>query len=246
METPPTLGALARVRVVVSRSVITYSAPSAPLAGTSRFRRTAAYTRCLRCAGAPRRPANGSGLSLHIPSWHAVLFDPGESDHRLFQSSDVGIAFAEFSAARHSHDSAIRFTRGLIFRGFMVRISLRPTKLLAPLHGSDRALPSQRELLPPGFQRDKCPLLDMTTTVTGLLCWRDFHPQEWQLASLHENLIKLQRRSWRPTRMSCHSATANRVRLVSTLCVLADARRPRRDPRTSPLAAPSSRRSESA
>src|SRR3954452_1949295 len=86
---------------------------------------------------------------------------------------------------------AIRFTRGLIFRGFMVRISLRPTKLLAPLHGSDRALPSQRELLPPGFQRDKCPLLDMTTTVTGLLCWRDFHPQEWQLASLHKNLVRL-------------------------------------------------------
>ena len=25
----------------------------------------------------------------------------------------------------------------------------------------------------------------MTTTVTGLLCWRDFHPLEWQLASLH-------------------------------------------------------------
>ena len=30
------------------------------------------------------------------------------------------------------------------------------------------------------------PLLDMTTTVTGLLCWRDFHPLEWQLASLHQ------------------------------------------------------------
>jgi Transposase DDE domain group 1 len=29
--------------------------------------------------------------------------------------------------------------------------------LLAPLHGSDRALPSQRELLLPGFQRDKSP-----------------------------------------------------------------------------------------
>jgi Transposase domain (DUF772) len=40
----------------------------APLAGTSRFHRTAAYTRCLRCAGAPRRPASGSELSLHIPS----------------------------------------------------------------------------------------------------------------------------------------------------------------------------------
>jgi putative transposase len=27
----------------------------------------------------------------------------------------------------------------------------------------------------------------MTTTVTGLLCWRDLHPLEWQLASLHQN-----------------------------------------------------------
>src|SRR5215467_2118897 len=29
------------------------------------------------------------------------------------------------------------------------------------------------------------PLLDITTASTGLLCWRDFHPQEWQLDSLH-------------------------------------------------------------
>src|SRR6266851_689592 len=33
--------------------------------------------------------------------------------------------------------------------------------------------------------RSPSPLLDMTTTASGLLCWRDFHPQEWQLASLH-------------------------------------------------------------
>ncbi len=37
--------------------------------------------------------------------------------------------------------------------------------------------------LPTG--RSPFPSLDMTTTATGLLCWRDFHPQEWQLASLH-------------------------------------------------------------
>jgi hypothetical protein len=55
----------------------------------------AAYTRCLRCAGAPRRPAGGSGLSLRIPSWHAVLYDPGELDIEIFQSSDVDTAFAE-------------------------------------------------------------------------------------------------------------------------------------------------------
>src|SRR5947208_14478208 len=61
----------------------------------------------------PTTSSSGSGLSLHIPSWHAVLFDPGESDHRPFQSSDVGIAFAEFSAARHSHDSRNPFHAGL-------------------------------------------------------------------------------------------------------------------------------------
>src|SRR3954468_53546 len=37
--------------------------------------------------------------------------------------------------------------------------------------------------LPAG--RSPFPPLDMTTTATGLLCWRDFHPQEWQLASVH-------------------------------------------------------------
>src|ERR1700731_3803875 len=52
----------------------------------------AAYTRCLRCAGAPRRPASGSGLSLLIPSWHAVLSDPGEFaiDIQIFDA-DIGL-----------------------------------------------------------------------------------------------------------------------------------------------------------
>ena len=45
---------LAPVRVVLSRSIITYSTSSAPLTGTSQLHRTAAYMRCLRCAGAPR------------------------------------------------------------------------------------------------------------------------------------------------------------------------------------------------
>src|SRR5262249_1512524 len=35
--------------------------------------------------------------------------------------------------------------------------------------------------------RSPSPLLDMTTTATGLLCWRDSHPLKWQLASLHQN-----------------------------------------------------------
>jgi len=40
------------------------------------------------------------------------------------------------------------------------------------------------------------------------------HPQEWQLASLHENLIKLHKAQLASDRMSCHSATANQVRLA--------------------------------
>jgi hypothetical protein len=33
--------------------------------------------------------------------------------------------------------------------------------------------------------RSPSPSLDITTTVTGLFCWRVLHPLEWQLASLH-------------------------------------------------------------
>src|ERR1700716_4555001 len=103
----------------------------------------AAYTRCLRCAGAPRQPASGSGLSLSILSWHTVLSDPGEFDHRQFQRSDVDAAFAESRPARHSQDSRNPFPAGDDFRGFMVHTSATVCQLARPLHGSDR-LPSQR------------------------------------------------------------------------------------------------------
>src|SRR5215469_13538710 len=63
-----TPGALAPVRVMLSRSILAYLAPSAPLAGTSRLHRLAAYTGCLRCAYGhrPRRPTTGSELSLMV------------------------------------------------------------------------------------------------------------------------------------------------------------------------------------
>jgi len=60
-----TPGVLAPVRVIVSRSLYTYSTPCAPLVGTARLRRTAVYTCCPRCVHkGPRRPASGSELSL--------------------------------------------------------------------------------------------------------------------------------------------------------------------------------------
>src|SRR5262245_56155808 len=82
----------------------------------------AAYTRCLRCAGAHRRPASGSGLSLLIPSWHAALSDLGEFDHR----------FGPEHQCRHwpslwtkglgtPNNPAIRFARGTVFAATLVR-----------------------------------------------------------------------------------------------------------------------------
>src|SRR6202008_3603634 len=127
-----TPGVLARVRVIVSRSVITYATPSVPLMGTPRFHRKAAYTRCLRCAGAPRRPTSGSGLSLLIPSWHTVLSDPGEFDHRQFQRSDVDAAFAESRPARHSQNSRNPFHAGDDFRGFLVHTSATACQIARP------------------------------------------------------------------------------------------------------------------
>jgi hypothetical protein len=82
---------------------------------------------------------------------------------------------------------AIRFARGTSFGASRFTHLLRPAKLLAPLHGSDRyARPSGAFTSRLSTVRSPSPLLDMTTTVTGLLCWRDLHPLEWQLASLHQ------------------------------------------------------------
>ena len=129
-------------------------APSAPLAGTSRFHRTAAYTRCLRCAGAPRRPASGSGLSLTIPSWHAILYDPGEFDTSISSRA----AMSTWPSPRVDRlgtpkTPAIRFTRAMTFVASWFTHLLRPASLLASLNGSDQISRSHRRLLRPGFRR---------------------------------------------------------------------------------------------
>src|SRR5215472_13789179 len=71
---------------------------------------------------------------------------------------------------------AIRFTRGTSFGASRFTHLLRPANLLAPLYGSDRCARPPRAFtsrLPTG--RSSFPLLDITTTATGLLCWRDSH-----------------------------------------------------------------------
>src|SRR4051794_36719128 len=84
---------------------------------------------------------------------------------------------------------AIRFTRDPVFEASLVRhcyglSGCSPpwtdlTRFPRPPGAFTSRLPAGRSPFPP---------LDMTTTATGLLCWRDFPPQEWQLASLHRTL----------------------------------------------------------
>ena len=79
------------------------------------------------------------------------------------------------------------FHAGHVFRGFLVHAFAtacqvaRPPVRIGPIARPPRAFTSR---LPTA--RSPSPLLDMTTTATGLLCWRDSHPLEWQLASLHQ------------------------------------------------------------
>src|SRR5262249_15581926 len=82
---------------------------------------------------------------------------------------------------------AIRFARGTYFGASWFTRLLRPVRLLAPLYGSDwNAQPTGASTSRLSTDRSPSPLLDMTTTATGLLWWPDSHPPEWQLASLHQ------------------------------------------------------------
>ena len=64
-----TPGALAPVQVVLSWSINTYSAPSAPLAGTSQLHRTATYMECLRrCGSASATREWFRAFAANVPS----------------------------------------------------------------------------------------------------------------------------------------------------------------------------------
>ena len=112
-----------------------------------------AYTPCLRCAGAPRRPASGSGLSLAILSWHAALNDPGELGHH----HGPGLR-CRHGLRRDLSGSALPLvpqsvSRGARISGLPGSLTLRPARLLAPLRRIGPGLPSPRGLLLPGFRR---------------------------------------------------------------------------------------------
>jgi len=137
-------GALAPNRVILSRSIhACWPHPTRSQAHHD-FADCATYTRCLRCAGAPRRPTSGSELSLHIPSWHAVPYVPGEIGIVLIQffNSDIGLR-------RDLSGSALPFILPSVssrarVSGLTGSRSLRPVRSLAPLTDLTGISPSHR------------------------------------------------------------------------------------------------------
>jgi len=137
----------------------------------------AAYTGCLRCTGAPRRPTSGSGLSLTIPAWHAVLYDPGEFEHRYGP-----VVRCRHGLRRDLSGSALpKFpqsaSRGARLSGLPGLLTLRPARLLAPLCRIEPVSRPQRAFTSrlPAVWSPSLPL-DMTTTWTGLLVLAGLSP----------------------------------------------------------------------
>src|SRR5215218_6013943 len=83
------------------------------------------------------------------------------------------------------------FHAGHVFEASLVRVCYGLSGCSPPwtdLTGFPQPPGAFTSRLPTGWS--PFPSLDITTTATGLLCWRDFHPQEWQLASLHQTQMR--------------------------------------------------------
>jgi hypothetical protein len=108
--------------------------PSVSPAGTRRFHGRAAYTSRLRCAGAPRRPAGPSLLSLlHCPVVPLTIhrWVRGAVPLRVRPSIP---GFLAFIPSRHPQEpaSASNTRRGVLFRCGIIRVMLRPGCLPRP------------------------------------------------------------------------------------------------------------------
>jgi hypothetical protein len=184
-------------------------APSAPLAGTSRFPCKAGYTRRLRCTFRPRQPASGSVLSLFVPSRHVALICPRGVRRLPAPSVYYPARFALIHPLpwiRHSQIPHDPLHVGSPFRGFLVHLLAAtcrvarppladPTRLsagwishcpLSPRVGAPLpAKPTRAFTSELSTSRSPFPLSDMTTVASGHLHRQDFHLLERQLASLH-------------------------------------------------------------
>ena len=76
-----------------------------------------------------------------IPSWHAVLFDPGELGHRSVQYRDADTGLRRELSGSALPNTPQSVSRGSWFSWLYGSHLLQPAKLLAPRYGSDRIAP---------------------------------------------------------------------------------------------------------
>jgi hypothetical protein len=121
---------------------------------------------CSSLPGMPPSPTPGSPTSISRTS---MPTSPSPNDHRL------GTPVLPQSVPRGQSISWLHW--------FTYATACQVAR---PLYGSDRiAQPSGTFTSRLSTDWSPSPLLDITTTATGLLYWRDSHPLGWQLASLH-------------------------------------------------------------
>jgi len=175
---------------MLSRPILTYSAPSAPLAGTSRPHRLAAYTRCLRCAHfhMPRQPTTGSVLSLVILLDMSPTYATESSSAASTRSSLTILAFAQYGRLGTLFVTHTPILVGERFsRSFPVRFRCNLSICLPSCSELTRFASGQRGRLLPAFRRlghpHRCRI--SLQCQLGNLHSRDFHPLDHQLASLH-------------------------------------------------------------
>ena len=107
--------------------------PSAGLAGTLRVHGPAAYTQRLRCAGAPRRPARPSLLSLQrCPYVPSTLRRRVRGPLPLSWRRDTRLPRATTESPPTTPISASNPRRGNVFRRCIVLVMLRPVCLPGP------------------------------------------------------------------------------------------------------------------
>ncbi len=125
-------GSLAPVRVMLSRSIFAYYDPM------RQSRRHAAisllaYTQRLRCAGAPRRPAGPSLLSLpRFPRMPSTLPRWSAAPSRYTHTAIPGFLELSSESPPTKPVSTSNTRRGSPFRGCIVRVMLRPARLPSP------------------------------------------------------------------------------------------------------------------
>ncbi len=123
---------------------------------------------CSFLPGMPSSPTPGSPTSTC--SRTSMPTSPSPHDHRLGTPNSPAI---RSTRASHFVASLVRFRCGL------------PGCSPPCTDRTGTPQPSGTFTSRLSTDRSPSPSLDITSTVTGLLCWRDSHPLEWQLASLH-------------------------------------------------------------